>query len=136
MYFLNPRLAADIFDGEYIIANLDTGLYYSVQGAAVSLLQCLPYSDVNQIIEAFSGTFPENAAMIEEELTSIFRELVSQDVIRQDEGILLENGPEFSAPDAYIPGRFNRYADMQDLLMLDPIHDVDENGWTVQSTNS
>ena len=25
--------------------------------------------------------------------------------------------------------RLNRYADMKDLLMLDPIHEVDEKGW-------
>lgn len=136
MYFLNQRLAADIFDGEYIIANLDTGLYYSVQGTAVSLLHSLPFFSENQVISVVSQAFPENTEAIKEELTSIFKELVSQDIIRQDEGILLESGPECVAPDAYIPGRFNRYADMQDLLMLDPIHDVDENGWTVQSNNS
>jgi hypothetical protein len=136
MYFLNPRLAADVFDGEYIIANLDTGLYYSVQGAAVSLLHSLPYSSADQIINVFSEAFPENAEAITGELTTIFQELISQDIIKQDEGILLENGPECTAPGDYVPGRFNRYADMQDLLMLDPIHDVDENGWTVQSTDS
>jgi hypothetical protein len=136
MYFLNQRLAADVFDGEYIIANLDTGLYYSVQGAAVSLLQSLPFISEKQVITTFSEAFPENAEVIKEELTSIFKELVSQDIIRQDEGILLESGPECITPGIYIPGRFNRYADMQDLLMLDPIHDVDENGWTVQSSNS
>jgi hypothetical protein len=136
MYFLNQRLAADVFDGEYIIANLDTGLYYSVQGAAVSLLHSLPFSSENQVITVVSQAFPEQTEVIKEELTSIFKELVSQDIIRRDEGILLESGPECIAPNAYIPGRFNRYADMQDLLMLDPIHDVDENGWTVQSNNS
>lgn len=136
MYFLNQRLAADVFDGEYIIANLDTGLYYSVQGAAVSLLHSLPFFSENQVITVVSQAFPEQAEVIKEELTSIFKELVSQDIIRRDEGILLESGPECIAPNAYIPGRFNRYADMQDLLMLDPIHDVDENGWTVQSNNS
>ena len=136
MYILNPRLAADVFDGEYIIANLETGLYYSVQGAAVSLLHCLPFSSEQQVITVFLEAFPENAEMIKEELSSIFKELVSQDIILRREDILIENGPECIAPSDYVPGKFNRYADMQDLLMLDPIHDVDESGWAVQSTNS
>ena len=80
--------------------------------------------------------FPEKAEIIKEELTSIFNELVSQEIILDREEMLSENGPECIAPGDYVPGKFNRYADMQDLLMLDPIHDVDENGWTVQSTNS
>ena len=136
MYFLNPRLAADVFDGEYIIADLDTGLYYSIQGAAVSLIHSLPFSSENQVVTAFSEAFPENADAIKEELTSIFKDLVSQNIIFHDAGIVLENGPECIASEAYVTGRFNSYGDMQDLLMLDPIHDVDENGWTVQGTNS
>ena len=136
MYILNSRLAADVFDDEYIIANLDTGLYYSVQGAAVSLLYCLPFSSENQVIDVYLLAFPEKAEVIKEELASIFKELVSQEIILDREEILPESGPECIAPGEYVPGKFNRYADMQDLLMLDPIHDVDENGWTVQSTNS
>ena len=28
---------------------------------------------------------------------------------------------------------FERFTDMQDLLLLDPIHDVDETGWPVRA---
>jgi hypothetical protein len=34
--------------------------------------------------------------------------------------------PDFEAP------VLNRYTDMQDLLLLDPIHEVDETGWPIQ----
>lgn len=34
-----------------------------------------------------------------------------------------DGAAEFPAP------RLERYTDMQDLLLLDPIHDVDERGW-------
>ncbi len=131
MYTLNSRLAADIFDGEYIIANLDTGLYYSIQGMAVSLVNSLPFEDHHQIIDALAVAFPENSVAIKEELIAILKELQAEDIIQ------IKNLPATATgsvvlPTEYVASKFNRYADMQDLLMLDPIHDVDEEGWTIQ----
>lgn len=132
MYFLNPRLAADIFDGEYIIANLDTGLYYSIQGIAVSMVSALPFENHNQAISLLANSFSEHSAVIETELHAILNELQKEDIIKHDDTAVSANSAEFSLPSDYVPSKFNRYADMQDLLMLDPIHDVDEEGWTVQ----
>lgn len=133
MFILNPRLAADVFDGEYIIANLDTGLYYSIQGIAVSLVAALPFETPQPHINLLADAFPLNATSIHDELNDIFQELVKEEIIK--EGHLTSNpvATSCSPPDQYIPSRFNRYADMQDLLLLDPIHEVDEEGWAVQN---
>lgn len=132
MFILNPRLAADVFDGEYIIANLDTGLYYSVQGLAVSLLNALPFEDEKVLIRSFCEALPQDAGAIEPGLASVFRELLDEDIIRSADSAGITTGELPAAPVAYEPPRVNRYADMQDLLLLDPIHDVDEEGWAVQ----
>jgi hypothetical protein len=34
-----------------------------------------------------------------------------------------------SAGLAYVPPVMNKHSDMQELLLLDPIHEVDEAGW-------
>lgn len=133
MFTLNPRLASDIFDGEYIIANLDTGLYYSIQGIAVSLVNALPFKEPSSVIRQLANLFPDQSDAIEKELTGLFQELQNEDIIRES----TEPAPDTSClnllPEQYTPSKFNRYADMQDLLMLDPIHDVDEDGWTVKN---
>lgn len=132
MFTLNPRLAADVFDGEYIIANLDTGMYYSVQGIAVSLIHALPFDDHHEVIQSLADAIPQYTDAIQSELPPIFQQLLDEDIIREadvgDEAV----SDTIDAPATYEPPRFNRYADMQDLLMLDPIHDVDEEGWSVQ----
>ncbi len=133
MYFLNPRLAADVFDGEYIIANLDTGLYYSVQGIAVSVLNHMPFSDLDKVIQTVAAAFPGHSGEINEDLNSIMKELLVEGIVKQDAHVVIEN--EYTAPAEYIQSRFNRYADMQDLLLLDPIHDVDEEGWVAKKEN-
>ncbi|MEO9210668.1 MAG: hypothetical protein ABI208_06195 [Ginsengibacter sp.] len=132
MYFLNPRLAADIFDGEYIIANLDTGLYYSVQGLVVSLVSALPFEDTDFTIQSLASAFPNNADEIEQELRAVVNELLEEEIIKLDNTAEKSTNSEVIPPAEYIPSCFNRYADMQDLLLLDPIHDVDEEGWTIK----
>lgn len=131
MYILNPRLAADIFDNEYIIANLDTGLYYSIQGLAVSLVQALPFEGPAEPIQKLSSSFPGNSSNIENELNTVWKQLLEEEVIKQSNmQVVPKTG--WSPAAEYAPSRFNRYADMQDLLMLDPIHEVDEEGWPVK----
>jgi hypothetical protein len=136
MYFLNPRLAADVFEGEYIIANLDTGLYYSIQGLAVSLVKAMPFQDPESVIRLFADAFPDIQTTIENELTILLKELLDEGIIMHDDNTSLEITSICTPPSEYIPSRFNRYADMQDLLLLDPIHDVNEEGWTVQKGNN
>jgi hypothetical protein len=133
MYYLNPRLAAEIFDGEYIIANLDTGLYFSVQGLAVSMINFLPFDTKDQVIDLLANTFPENAETIQKELTSILNELIENEIVLKDDLKTLVESKSNTLPIKYTASRFNKYADMQDLLLLDPIHDVDEDGWNVKN---
>lgn len=133
MFILNPRLASDVFDGEYIIANLDTGLYYSIQGLAVTLVNALPFEASFPVILRLSEAFPDHRDTIQKELADIFQELQNEDIIRESAAAIPEGPGPGAIPEQYIPSKFNRYADMQDLLLLDPIHDVDEDGWTVKN---
>lgn len=132
MYFFNPRIAADVFDNEYVIANLDTGLYYSVQGIAVSLLQALPFENELAPIQQLADFNPAHANAITPELRDIWHQLLTEGIVKHADAAHVTPQAAWQPANAYNPSRFNRYADMQDLLMLDPIHDVDEDGWAVK----
>lgn len=41
----------------------------------------------------------------------------------QDRAQVIEGHPDFETP------ALHKYSDMQDLLLLDPIHEVDDTGW-------
>lgn len=133
MYHLNPRLAAEIFDNEYIIANLDTGLYFNVQGIAVSLIKILPYEDKDFAIEQLANLFPEKSDLIKEELNTVLNNLIDNEIILNGDLHKEVEKQDYTPPTEYTPSHFNKYADMQDLLLLDPIHDVDEEGWSIQN---
>ena len=126
-YQLSRRVAADLFEGEYIIANLDTGLYYSLQGAGIYFLKNLPLGNPEQVIEKFTETFAEQKEEIELDLKSIWSQLENELIVVPTDSDQVKS--ELELPVNYEPSSFNRYADMQDLLALDPIHEVDEEGW-------
>lgn len=127
-FIINRHVASEVFQDECIIANLDTGLYYSIQGNAVALIGALPSNDAENLIEAIVRPLAAEAEKCRDELREIWQKLLDEKIV-----ILTEN--DLSSPTAITPATeykasaFNRYSDMQDLLLLDPIHEVDEDGW-------
>jgi hypothetical protein len=127
MYAISKRVAADLFEGEYIIANLDTGLYYSLQGFGIFLLNSLPLMNPADAIDRGIEEFGDLESEIRDDLNSLWAELLAEEIIFQDESFCEASLAEI--PEKYEKSVFQRYADMQDLLALDPIHEVDEEGW-------
>lgn len=126
-FTLSKRVAADLFEGEYIIANLETGLYYSLQGTGIYLLNNLPIENQLSLVESITAKFPTQKEEITNDLNAIWQLLLQEGIIQKELTAIAKN--EFELPEAFEPSAFNSYADMQDLLALDPIHEVGEQGW-------
>lgn len=127
MYYWNKSVVADLFDDEYIVANLDNGLYYSIQGNIINVLSRLPFEKPESIVHQLDREW--------EDFQSVWQQLLSEGLLtsaytgkqKSDSSV-----PHISTPRA---NQLSKYADMQDLLALDPIHDVDEQGWPTVSGN-
>lgn len=132
-YILSRRVAADLFEGEYIIANLDTGLYYSLQGAGIYFLKNLPFGAPEEIITKFCEAFSQEKETVQSDLKSVWEELEREAIVVPANGQSDKDSLEM--PEIFEPSSFNSYADMQDLLALDPIHEVDEEGWKKKGEN-
>lgn len=134
MFCLNsPPVVLETVDEETIIVNLDSGFYYDLNHSGGRILAALAAgADVegatNEVAEAY-GVPP---AELDGAVSRLAEELVA-------EGILVEarangNGAGPPAPESP-PGRdyeapaLGKHTDMQELLLLDPIHEVDESGW-------
>lgn len=130
-----PQIVHEAIDNEVVIVDFETGNYYSLEdvGAVVwtTLAAGADSAAIVQQIDAHYDCADADLASITSEFLG---ELVEQGLIvpmaASDDSISLPklNGASavkspFSAP------KLNRYTDMQDLLLLDPIHDVDETGW-------
>lgn len=87
-------------------------------------------STVADLTAAAARTWSREPGDVEAGIASFLDELSADDVIvAVDEPA--DTGPaEIAAlADAYEPPVVVRYTNMSDLLLLDPIHDVDEQGW-------
>lgn len=123
------RIAHDTIDGEVIIVNFENGKYFSLQTTAATIWKWLaeghPVSNIISYIEAnFGGT---NATRVD----SFIGQLIAECLLESGNGVPgelgelhgMETDEPFSAP------QLSQYEDMQELILLDPIHEVDATGW-------
>lgn len=131
-----PKIISKEFDDELVLANYDSGLYYSLADSAAKIWLALKAgtSDRN-IVAAFTRKFPA-ATGIETEVRNFIDKLLAEGLIvpveRGNEGEepLLEGLPDFRAP------VLERFDDLKELLLLDPVHDVDDAGWPVKAEDA
>jgi len=133
-----PNVVHENIDGETVVLNLDTGNYYSLVGVGAEIwefiLKGMTGAEILGMIRQ-SYEFPSGD---EENAVHSFLEELRQEglIVAHDgdeaagvqEAFLAEKKPG-GAKAAFHPPVLNKYTDMQDLLVLDPIHEVDATGW-------
>lgn len=124
-----PSIIYEILDGEAVILNLDEGIYYSLNESGKEIWNSLSagasFEDVESLFES-SG----KSEAIRNELARFIAELVKEKLIVPSEQKLraeqkINKKTQFQTPVLHI------YHDMKELLLLDPIHEVDQAGWPV-----
>lgn len=126
----NPPMIAELVEGEVIAIDLDRGSYYSLLGAAAQVWGSIVAGRSAQEILAIVSPAPD-AGSLDASLLGFLDALLAEQLIRPASGETKAAPPPVSlAPWSLTSLRFERFTDMQDLLILDPIHEVDdEAGW-------
>lgn len=128
-----PHVISENVDGEVVIINLDSGTYYSTTGVGADVWALIERGhSLGQIVQAARSAFDETAS-IDRAVGAFVKNLHEEALIVADPSTTpLETAPELpsatAAPEFQEPV-LNKYQDMKDMLLLDPIHDVDEAGW-------
>ncbi|HEX3426334.1 MAG TPA: PqqD family protein [Acidimicrobiales bacterium] len=130
---VTPWVSHDRLDDEVMVINLKTGAYFAFQGAAADTWTLLvdghdPSSVAEQIARRYAVEAATAAADIDR-----FVDALQVEELLQSGGSNGGAGPSvLSAPEVPLPYEapsIEKYDDLQDLLLLDPIHDVEEAGW-------
>lgn len=129
-----PQVTHQTIEGEVIILNLENGAYYSTEGTGVVIWEgAVQGATADEITAYLEQQYSGNSAVMAMATARFLDEL-------QQEGLIVPATPDVisafvfsplpSGPlVAFEPPTLNKYTDMQDLLLLDPIHEVDEQGW-------
>ena len=128
-----PHVVGEVIDGEAIVMDLKSGLYYSCLGTGAAIWSFMESScTVEAIEEALAAHFPDSASAVSKDLADFVARLLEDKLIRhaaKGEPGQSPNVQLLAAIEHYAKPELQAYTDMQDLLLLDPVHEVDEAGW-------
>lgn len=131
-----PNVVHETIDGETILLDLNTGNYYSLDGPGALIWEYIEKTgNWKKTIEILAAGNAAKKDEIAESVTAFVNELVDEKLLihgasgNPDGDVSeIETGLKQAAA-SYAALKVNKYSDMQDLLLLDPIHEVDEKGW-------
>jgi hypothetical protein len=132
----SPKVVHETIEGEVVIIHLDTGCYYSLDGVGAVLWNWLDGgASLAEAAERLGQSYPSQPAA--EVVARLAADLQAEELIVPTVG-KTSNGQAMAAP--ALPANFqnpvlHKHTDMQDLLLLDPIHEVDETGWPAIKKN-
>ncbi|PLX81057.1 MAG: pyrroloquinoline quinone biosynthesis protein PqqD [Desulfuromonas sp.] len=125
-----PNIVHEDFDGEMVVVNLETGCYYAFNPVGSAIWGHIEKGcTLAEMTGALKQYCSGNLAGLEQSVTDFLGELAAEQLIST--GPATGNGEAAcSSPEIpYAPPELEKFTDMQDLLLLDPIHEVDESGW-------
>ena len=137
-----PHVIHEIIDGEAVLVNMENGSYYSIDSVGAVIWKHLEAGlSADEIVAVVSEEYEGDDADIRSGVDALLKQF-------QEEGLLVSSdqpAPREELPQAQATGgakpkfavpALQKYTDMEDLLLLDPIHDVDESGWPNTNPNA
>lgn len=135
---VNPQVLHESIDGEVIAIDLATGNYYSLRGSGADIWQLLldtGGATPGELLRELETRYDDGIGDHEPSVTRFLAQLEQEGLVTADEpqhepgaavAIAERNG---GSRLSFEPPQLEKYTDMQDLVLLDPVHEVDQSGW-------
>jgi hypothetical protein len=127
----DAQVVFDVFDGEVMAVRNDTGTYYSMQGAAGLAWQSLAAGlDVDATTQLLAATYGQPHDEVQAHVQAFVASLLDAQLLLEGDTTEPGTPPAPSGDDEpYQAPVLQAFTDMQDLLLFDPIHEVEPTGW-------
>lgn len=129
-FALNAAAASfEDFGDEIVVIHNDSGVFYSIKGRAIAVWRALEAGlDAFALDARLRAISPEDADTVKR----MIEELVSRGIAVPVAGV---STPPLDLDETALgPTAFESNSDFNDLIRLDPIHDVDDRGWPHRKT--
>lgn len=129
----SPSVIAEDFDGDIVILNLDDGRYFSLRGAGPNVWNALMAGATAQsIIDSASQSRNVRANSINQFLCRL-HELKLIRAIGEANSHAVALAIDWNSLSEGDPPEIDVFDDLAELILADPIHDVDaEAGWPMR----
>jgi hypothetical protein len=131
------KIIFEAFEDETVLINLDSGNYYSFSGSGAFIWDLISSGcSIGEAIAQLQRRFPDASAEMESCVRDFVGKLSAENLVLErsaGDSAAAESVDRHSTKEGF-DAKFEKpvlqkYSDMQDLLLLDPIHEVDETGW-------
>jgi hypothetical protein len=135
-YRLNDRdLVSEALDGEVIVIHLQSGTYYSTLASGADIWNALLGGhSVEEIADWLARGADDERVHIAAEVAEFVSELVAENLILPTDSDPIGRPDDLGTAAAFVTPELRKYTDMQELLLVDPIHEVTEEGWPLRDT--
>jgi hypothetical protein len=134
-YRLNsPHVISETVGGETIIVNLASGHYFSLQGTAVDVWQGVERGDTSEsIVHELEQRYEAGDGEIGQAVQKLLDDFVAAELLVEEANgsgsVSLEPAQDVGERIPFVAPSFATFTDMQDIILLDPVHEVDTRGW-------
>jgi len=132
VYSTNPNAMHETIDGETIVIHLATGTYYSLRGSGSVIWNAIASGTTRDLIVAgLESAYEAPPGEIATATDAFLSELEAEQLIASGNGSEPVGEPIVSAQmrSAFEEPQLAKYEDLQDIILLDPVHRVDDAGW-------
>lgn len=128
----SPQVVADLVDGEVVAVNLETGTYFAMYSTTaqvwVALAAGCAILDIQQALDGSGAP----STISTSDLVSFTHSLLNHGLLEYAE-LPADQSIEALASlrdlSECAPLQIHVHADLQDILLLDPVHDTNVSGW-------
>ena len=139
-----PHVVHEVIDGEAVLVNMKNGYYYSLDDEGAEIWNLIEQGNsVSQIEKILIQNYNASSTEIKAGLNELIHTLHDEDlIVGLNEPQNITNNDKYQYDISLEKKKFSKptlhkYTDMEDLLLLDPIHDVDEEaGWPDKNMNN
>jgi Coenzyme PQQ synthesis protein D (PqqD) len=139
----SPDVTNEVIDGEAVIINLVTGNYYSLEGEGAEIWGLLAgNATIGAIVDQMTRGYDGDRDAIARSVLGLVSELQQEQLIlvASETGVPAVAAPPCEPTNGNGRRQFratvlHKFTDMQELLILDPIHEVDAAGWPHKKTS-
>lgn len=127
----SPNINARSFGDEVIVANFVTGVYYSLLGSAAQIWDGLMAGvPLDRVVSEIAGLSDAEHDSFAEAANRLVKDMEAERLIMPADGAAESTWAPVPPPSGvYSLPVLERFTDMQDLLLLDPVHEVEDMGW-------
>lgn len=131
-----PLLISQQFDSEVVLANYQNGVYYNLDGSAAQVWLGLKANrTVEEIARALAAATGGDAVSVTPQVQAFVDSMLAEGLIAE---AAADADVETWTPvlsGAFATPEFQRFDNLRELLLMDPVHDAGDEGWPLRESH-